>query len=379
MKRKLIYVSDAYLPEFKANAVHVMKMCNAFSKVFDKVTLYCHSISDEDNLRRRYGVANTFSIKCHFQNLNIGNNMKMLISCMRNAFDINKNFNGELIYGRSLFTLFFVKKSIPFMYESHAMRSTKLLRIIEKVVLNRDSLQKLIVISKPLRDAYLDFIPKLKEENIVVLHDGADTVDNTMLPKVVLQEDHDKQNIKIGYVGSLYPGKCMEVLLPIAKELPNMLFHIVGGDDYWVEYWKKEAQNKRIYNLVFYGKVDPAKVYSYYDAFDILLMPYSQRIFIDKDQKYDIGQWISPLKIFEAMAMKKPMIVSALPSIKEVLENGFDSCIVESNSPSQWIEAIKFLASNPLLRVKIGLNAYQKFVRKYSWQRRAEIIYKLQD
>ena len=104
---------------------------------------------------------------------------------MRNAFDINKNFNGELIYGRSLFTLFFVKKSIPFMYEPHAMRSTKLLRIIEKVVLNRDSLQKLIVISKPLRDAYLDFIPKLKEENIVVLHDGADTVDNTMLPKVV--------------------------------------------------------------------------------------------------------------------------------------------------------------------------------------------------
>ncbi len=45
----LIYISNSILPSNSANSVHVMKMCNAFSKNGYNVTLLAKTDSREDD------------------------------------------------------------------------------------------------------------------------------------------------------------------------------------------------------------------------------------------------------------------------------------------------------------------------------------------
>ena len=53
----------------------------------------------------------------------------------------------------------------------------------------------------------------------------------------------------------------------------------------------------------------------------------------------DTSRFMSPLKIFEYMSHKKPIIVSDLPVIREVL-NEKNSILIDSDNVRLWVEAI---------------------------------------
>ena len=57
-----------------------------------------------------------------------------------------------------------------------------------------------------------------------------------------------------------------------------------------------------------------------YDEFDILLMPYQQKVFLSKEI-YDTSKWMSVMKMFEYLSCKVPLISSNLPVLREVLED----------------------------------------------------------
>ena len=43
-------------------------------------------------------------------------------------------------------------------------------------------------------------------------------------------EFYDKSNFNIGYVGHLYKGRGIELIIDLAKKLPKFSFQIVGGE-----------------------------------------------------------------------------------------------------------------------------------------------------
>lgn len=82
-----------------------------------------------------------------------------------------------------------------------------------------------------------------------------------------------------------------------------------------------------------------------------------------------------PAKVFDAMAMAKPIIASNISDLPEIL----DGCgwIVEPENPEQLAEKIQYLLNNPEEAEVMGNKARQKCIEKYSWDAIEEILLKV--
>lgn len=79
-----------------------------------------------------------------------------------------------------------------------------------------------------------------------------------------------------------------------------------------------------------------------------------------------------PAKVFDAMAMAKPIIASNISDLPEIL----DGCgwIVEPENPEQLAEKIQYVLDNPEEAEEVGNKARQRCIEKYSWDAMEEIL-----
>lgn len=369
---KITYYIDTVIPTQRANMVHVMKMCQAFAANGNAVTLYCDTAQKDVDLsavRKQYAVADSFEIKTAYMSKKLRkilHRVATFFSSWKKAKEIAPD---SYAYSRSLAALLFVRNKVTYIYEAH-LEPDRLNRQFERAILRHPNCRGLVVISQALKRRYLELFPFFPEEKIHVLHDAADVVETPAPRKAALRGYTEGKNI--GYVGSLFPGKCMETLLPLAKRFPQHRFHVVGGTDYWVDYWKTAAREQDVSNVEFYGFVDNSRLGEYYQAFDLCVLPFSGNIYIGKSRRVDIGKWTSPLKLFETMAYGKPMVVSGLATIEEVMTNGEDCLMARPDDIDDWEEKLQTLCDDPALQSRLARAAREKLTREYTWQQRAK-------
>lgn len=82
-----------------------------------------------------------------------------------------------------------------------------------------------------------------------------------------------------------------------------------------------------------------------------------------------------PAKVFDAMAMAKPIIVSNISDLPETL----DGCgwIVKPENKEQLAETIQYILDNPEEAEEMGNKARQRCIEKYSWDVMEEILLKV--
>ena len=127
-------------------------------------------------------------------------------------------------------------------------------------------------------------------------------------------------------------------------------------------------------SIYFYGFVTPNETKKYLNSFDILLAPYQNKVSVFGNHESDTSKFMSPLKIFEYMSHKKPIVASDLPVIREVL-NKSNSILVKSDDIKLWINSIEKL-KDLKNREKISNQALSDFYN-YSWKNRAFLILKI--
>ena len=88
--------------------------------------------------------------------------------------------------------------------------------------------------------------------------------------------------------------------------LPDIDFHVIGGFDEDVEYWRTQVNCP---NIHFHGFVNPLFA-SYYRHLDIVLAPLQYRVSLKGAG--DISRWTSPLRSSN-MSYGKAIVVSDLP------------------------------------------------------------------
>jgi len=76
----------------------------------------------------------------------------------------------------------------------------------------------------------------------------------------------------------------------------------------------------------------------------------------------------SPGKVFEYMAVGKPVVSTALESIEGVIIDGETGLLAKPDA-EDIAEKILWLAENPRIRDKIGKNAREKVVAEYQWEK----------
>ncbi len=169
------------------------------------------------------------------------------------------------------------------------------------------------------------------------------------------------------YLGSLHPWKGVDTLiraLPHVKQPAEL--HIVGGNEQRIAELRKLADELNVVaRMVFHGPVEPGKRFEYIHQADICLLPLT-------DTGLG-GRYTSPLKLFEYMAAGKAIIVSDLPSMRQVLTPAQDALLVPTGEPEAFARAIEQLLGNPDLRAKLG-RATAARVKNFTWMRRSESI-----
>lgn len=365
---KIAYISNSIIPSKAANSVHVMKMCQAFADNGHEVVLLAPDRKSQyekkiDNVYDFYGVKKNFVIKkLWFPNIK-GDFLFYTFAIFIYLF-LNKKIDlvyGRFIHGCSIAT--FLKYQV--IFESHRPMYEKNnyeFRVFKKLIKSK-YLKKFIVISNALKKMYLEN-GYLDETKIQVEHDGADVVTD-FSDKIQLLGSKD--TLKIGYVGHLYKGRGIDIIIECAKQLKDMTFHIVGGLLNDVEYWKNYSKN--LNNIFFYGFVSPNETKKYRNSFDIFLAPYSKKVSVVGIK--DTSIYMSPIKIFEYMSHNKPIIASDLNVLKEVL-NSKNSILVKSDDINGWINAIKELRDIKK-REKIANYAFDNF-HLYTWKNRAKKV-----
>lgn len=364
---RVLYLSNSIIPSQNANTVHVKSMCEAFVQEGYDVTLVFRSNEKGSKANLYQGIK---PLNVYLPRIWSILKMNSLIYALKAKRLIRKDSDYDIVYGRFTLLLFLLRKKHIFAYEAHIPPHNILYRWIERKILDSPNCLKLVVISNALKEKYLELFPHSHVEKITVLHDGAP------IPKIedtsIITKTSDSPIV--GYLGHLYPGKCMEVLTNVAKLMPDIVFHVVGGTKYWVDYWDELLHSQNINNIKLYGYIENSKVSLYYSSFDIIVLPFSKNVLINNNKKSDIGKWFSPLKLFESMSFGKAIVVSNLPTINEVLEDGYDCLMCNPEDPKQWASTIKELILNKEKRLYLGLNAKNKFLEKYTWTRRVRII-----
>ena len=371
----LAFWSDSIIPSTAANAIQVMKMCNAFTKLGHHTTLHAKKPSiaketDLDQLANIYGVTTNFKIVSHRSHQYIRHldyDAKVLISVLKSKPD--------LIFTRSLrgafLTNFFNKKDL---LELHFLPTTNSNSLMLKQLARGTCLKKIIVISENLKNLLLSEHPYLSSVPIEVCHDAVDIdrfpVSETSPIERKIELSIDIQKKIVMYVGHLYEGRGINLIEQLAKSLPEVNFIVIGGLEKDVADRKHRLSRLQITNLYYYGFIPNAQLPDYYQIADLLIMPYEKTVSVSGGG--DTSAWMSPMKTFEYMASGKPLISSDLPALREVL-NEEVAILVEPGNLEDWKYSIENTLTNETLANKISTNARQKAERN-TWESRANKI-----
>lgn len=197
-----------------------------------------------------------------------------------------------------------------------------------------------------------------------MIPDGVDTrlFDPTTVSGEEIRSKHGIGNEErlCVYAGRIDECAGAEIILGTAKLLKseeNIKFMIVGEGDPQIL-----SRFSKCDNVILTGPITQESVPEYLAAADIVLVPFPNNI---------PSHSISPLKLFEALAMEKPVIASTVSGIKEVVCQDFNGILTQAD-PKDWASAVIQLTKN-YNKAKVHGKSNRKIVcEKYDWNHLAE-------
>ena len=368
----IYYISHSKIPSSFANSVHVMKMCQAFALNGHRVTLFAKTGSPEcpDDFAY-YGVRDIFNIeKIPFTGQRIIAAFSYIKGVIRQVKTMPKP---DIIYSRYLFcTRFLLQISVPVYLEAHQRPQNTAEFLLFKQLFRHKNFKRLIVISRLLGKDYLKIFPELSKKQLTVAQDGADPMGDRRTLPTLENWPGRAERLQVGYIGSLYRGRGVELILSLAQRLPDYDFHVIGGNPEEVAAWEK--QQRQTSNVFFHGYIKPFLGDTYRDKMDILVAPYQKRVAV-AGNKGNTVDYMSPLKIFEYMAAGKAIVASDLPAIREIIESGEDGLLAAPDDLASWEDHLRLL-NDADRRAVLGERAQKKLLARYTWQTRAENVIK---
>lgn len=255
------------------------------------------------------------------------------------------------------------KNNIPFIYylidHLHTLLPGEFKRSIakkfEKATLK--GADKILVINKGLKDYALEMGADIN--NISVIPAGVDLDKfNPQVDGSAIREKYGvkKDDILLFFMGWIYEFSGMKEVAESISTTNNekIKLMIVGEGDLYEPLLKMKSEKNLEGRLILTGKVPFGDIPKHLAAADICLLP---------AYKNDIMMNIVPIKIYEYMAMGKPVIATALPGIQK--EFGSDNGINYIENPGDALEKAMQLKKTNKIEGE-GKKAYS-FVQDFTW------------
>jgi glycosyltransferase involved in cell wall biosynthesis len=362
---KLAYIAGSPMPSRLASSIQVARMCQAFGDAGHDVLLLTPDRPEIErgvqDVHAFYGVRRNFEIRrLPWKPGRLG----AYLYAARSARAARAH-GSQLVYGRYSAGVFATAMlRTPCIYEGHLWPAAvgRLDARIHRALMRSPRLERVVVISEALKRAYQEYFA-LPDQRLVVAHDAADVPVVTTPARL-----GSDGRLQVGYVGNLYRGKGVELILALAARCQWADFHIVGGSDAEAGGWKATAPG----NVRFHGFVAPRDTDAIRQACDVLVAPYQQQV--SGFGGREIAPWMSPLKVFEYMAAGRAIVASNLPVLREVLEDGKTAHLCDPNDLTAWVEALERLRDDTVLRARLGDDAHRAFLVRHTWRSRADRV-----
>lgn len=374
--RKLLYVSQALVPSTSANSVHVLNMCSAFLQHRWSVTLFCRRLGrapvSAEQLGRHYGVPLPgLTVRFAWLPPIPGGAVAYAMLCVLRAVVRRLVGGGEIVYARCLYSAWMLSKcGVPVWYETHAPARTGVHAFMERALLTSASCRGVIVVTAALRTEMLRLYGSGVGGKLHVFADGAFCA--SLSESITTGPAPDEGRPIVMYTGSFVPGKGVELVVSLARAMPDTQFWLVGGNQGELS----RVASATPENVRLCGRVSPAEARALQRRASVLLLPNQPRVLVDAG-RVDIGAWTSPIKLFEYMAAGRPIVASDLPVIREVVSDGQNALLAAPNDVCAWETQVRRLLSNQGLARQLAERATSELAEKWSWLRRAEGIERL--
>ncbi|MFH1790294.1 MAG: glycosyltransferase [bacterium] len=354
---KVAYLTNVIMPAGDAQSIQVAAMATTFAQNLNEDFIL---ISPKTSLNGR------LNRKFKWIRINISYRLprfiRYLLFIIKSLIPVYK-FHPIIIYSRDIGVVF-IYKLLGFnaVYEIHKPFQTKIGNFIFTLIGKKI---KIVVISESLKK-YVCNSYNIDEKNILTAHDGVFLEDykhaceshRGELRKQYLDIDNEK--FLAMYCGSAQKGRGLEIILQVAGLLKDIIFVVVGCDRSKAEEYKISINN----NIQFVDRVSNEAVPYYLVCADCLILPMTKETL---HYKYP-----SPLKMFEYMASRVPIISSNVGSITEIL-NDENSYLFDPEKTEEVIDRIQSIRDNTT-RSLIKSNKAFEDVKEHTWQNRVKKI-----
>jgi len=194
-------------------------------------------------------------------------------------------------------------------------------------------------------------IPKSK---IRVVRIGTD--DSVFFPR---KTNRKESEFTIYFYGTFIPLQGIQYIIKAAKILEkerDIVFRIIGNGQ---TYNKNLNLSKKLEvgNVIFFGLMSYEELSEHLAKADICL-----GIFGDTNK----AKRVIPNKVYDALAMGKPLITGDSLAVREVLTDRENVLLCHMANPESLAEAILLLKNNEGLRNKIAENGYRLFKERFT-------------
>ena len=370
---RILFPILARFPGPGASIVQVANMAQAFAELGHDVVLLAPA-GPPDLARdggaaseRDFGFRPTFEVRTLSSGVHRGQSYLHALRTGRIAAE--GPFN--LVFSRNLRSAAITAlRGIPTVVEVHTLNSLTgpQDRMFGRLLRTAPGFRGIVAISHGLADD-LTRIVGIKDESVLVAHDAVRPEDGRAAERAAAPPG----TVSVGYTGSMFPGRGIEQLITVVEQDPRVALHLVGGPSDAAERWAADAPRAVAEGrLHVHGPVSPARARELQRGFDMLAAPFARRV--STDSGVDSSRWMSPMKVFEYMDSGRPMVISDLPVLREVLRPGVDALMVPPEDVGALAAAIGRLADDPDLGRRLAASARERVRREFTWRTRATRI-----
>jgi glycosyltransferase involved in cell wall biosynthesis len=181
--------------------------------------------------------------------------------------------------------------------------------------------------------------------------------------------------VVVGFIGTFGPWHGAEVLATafarLVERRPDLASSVrllMIGDGPTMPETRRRIRDGGVEPLtVFAGRTAQADGPAHLAACDVLVSPHVP----NPDGTPFFG---SPTKLFEYMAMGKPIVASDLDQIGEVLDHGETAWLVQPGDPDDLAAGIAILIDDPERAARLGRAARERAVSRHTWRAHTERI-----
>lgn len=284
-------------------------------------------------------------------------------SLNKDPFDIHLNFH-------SILSCYLIQKKLklPTVMDicddllgwiSHSPHINPIIRPlgsrISKYILLEDAKhsKKIIFSVKSLQELYE--IPESKSE---IIPNGVDI--GFFSPNNIVEERKFNNrfcNYTLGFVGFLGDWVDLTPMFDAVSQLKNIikLKILIVGDGPKLEEFKKKSREYDLFeDVIFIGNVPYSEIPEFISQMDVCILPFDNS---------SVSQHALPLKLFEYMASKKPVISSRIKAVEKTIGN---KVLYYSNS-NEFKNNLEELYHNKKLMEEMSIQGHIFVSKKYSW------------